>query len=207
MSMLPAPLTIVYLHGLNSSPQSVKARRLGEAIAGLPLAVRPRYHVPALSHRPAQAMREVCAWIDAESAAREAQATPLALVGSSLGGYYATYLAERYAMRAILINPAVQPYANLESYLGEQRNLYTGETWELTREHFAELRALKVERIADPGRYLLMVQTGDEVLDWHEAVAFYAGGWQLVHGGGDHAFQDFDAQIAPLLRFAGVSLP
>jgi predicted esterase YcpF (UPF0227 family) len=201
---LPAPPTMVYLHGLNSSPQSVKARRLGEAIIALPVAVRPRYHVPVLPQRPAQAIREVCTWIDAEIATR---ATPFALVGSSLGGYYATYLAERYASRAILINPAVQPYVNLESYLGMQRNLYTGETWELTREHFAELRALKVDRLADPERYLLMVQTGDEVLDWRESVAFYGGGWQLVQGGGDHAFQDFDAQIPPLLRFAGVALP
>jgi predicted esterase YcpF (UPF0227 family) len=206
MSTPPAPPTIVYLHGLNSSPQSVKARQLGEAIARLPVAARPRYHVPALSHRPAEAMREVCAWIDAEVAARDAHA-PFALVGSSLGGYYATYLAERYATRAILINPAVQPYVNLESYLGVQRNLYTGETWELTREHFTELRALEVERLAAPERYLLMVQTGDEVLDWREAVAFYGGGWQFVQGGGDHAFQDFDAQVAPLLRFAGVTLP
>jgi predicted esterase YcpF (UPF0227 family) len=207
MSTLPALPTIVYLHGLNSSPQSVKAQRLGQAIAELPATRRPRYHVPALAHRPAQAMQDVCAWIDAEVVLRGAHAMPLALVGSSLGGYYATYLAERYATRAVLINPAVHPYANLESYLGLQRNLYTGETWELTREHFAELRALKVERLADPERFLLMVQTGDEVLDWREAVAFYGGGWQRVQGGGDHAFQDFDAQIAPLLRFAGVASP
>jgi predicted esterase YcpF (UPF0227 family) len=111
-------------------------------------------------------------------------------------------LAERYGIKAVLINPAVRPYENLVSYLGLQRNLYTGEEYELTREHFAELQALKVARITHPERYFLLVQTGDEILDWREAVAFYAGAWQLVQGGGDHAFRDFEAQIPAVLRFA-----
>jgi len=124
------------------------------------------------------------------------------LVGSSLGGYYATHLAERYGTRAVLINPAVRPYEGLQPYLGAQLNPYTGERYELTRGHFDELKALEVERITRPSRYLLLVQTGDEVLDWREAVAFYAGAWQSVQGGGDHAFRDFEAQIPALLRFA-----
>ena len=193
--------TVIYLHGLNSSPGSVKARALGNAIAALPEPQRPRYFVPQLSHRPAEAMRAVRAWI----AARDT--TLLTLVGSSLGGYYATYLAERYDVKAVLINPAVRPYENLVPYLGLQRNLYTDEEYELTREHFAELEALKVTRITRAERYLLLVQTGDEVLDWREAVAFYAGAWQSVQGGGDHAFQNFEAQIPAILRFALKPIP
>jgi len=188
--------TIVYLHGLNSSPGSVKARALGVAIAALPEEGRPEYFVPQLSHRPAEAMRAVRTWIE------EHEPTSLTLIGSSLGGYYATYLAERYGVRAALINPAVRPYENLIAYLGAQRNLYTGEQYELTREHFAELRAIKVDRITAPERYLLLVQTGDAILDWREAVAFYGGAWQSVQGGGDHAFQGFAAQIGAILRFA-----
>jgi hypothetical protein len=193
--------TVIYLHGLNSSPGSVKARALGNAIAALPEPQRPRYFVPQLSHRPAEAMRAVRAWI----AARDT--TLLTLVGSSLGGYYATYLAELYDVKAVLINPAVRPYENLVPYLGLQRNLYTGEEYGLTREHFAELEALKVTRITRAERYLLLVQTGDEVLDWREAVAFYAGAWQSVQGGGDHAFQNFEAQIPAILRFALKPIP
>ena len=190
------PPTIVYLHGLNSAPGSIKARALGAAIAALPTDERPEYFVPALHHRPAEAVRAVDAWLEARELAT------LAFVGSSLGGYYATYFAERRAARAIMINPSVRPYSDLERYLGPQRNLYTGDTYELTQDHFDELRALRVGAITRPERYLLMVQSGDEVLDWREAVGYYGGAWQFVQGGGDHAFQDFEAQIPALLRFA-----
>ena len=194
------PPTIVYLHGLNSAPASIKARALGEAIAALPADERPEYFVPALHHRPAEAVRAVDAWLDARAPAT------LAFVGSSLGGYYATYFAERRAARAIMINPSVRPYSDLEGYLGPQRNMYTGDTYELTREHFDELRALRVGTITRPERYLLMVQSGDEVLDWREAVGYYGGAWQFVQGDGDHAFQDFEAQIPVILRFAAGAL-
>jgi uncharacterized protein len=192
--------TIVYLHGLNSDPSSVKARALGAAIAALPVASRPEYSVPKLHHRPATAMRDVAAWIEARRPAA------LAFVGSSLGGFYATWLAECHDAKAVMINPSVRPFTDLERYLGPQRNLYSGEEYELTREHFAELATLRIERITRPERYFLLTQSGDEVLDWREAVAYYGGAWQLVQGGGDHAFQDFEAQIPSILRFAGVGL-
>ena len=190
------PPTIIYLHGLNSAPASIKARALGAAIAALPADERPEYFVPALHHRPVEVVRAVDAWLDAREPAT------LAFVGSSLGGYYATYFAERRDARAIVINPSVRPYSDLERDLGPQRNLYTGAAYDLTREHFDELRALRVDTITRPERYLLMVQSGDEVLDWREAVGYYGGAWQFVQGGGDHAFQDFEAQIPALLRFA-----
>jgi len=187
--------TVVYLHGLNSSPASVKAAALGTAIAALADRERPEYCVPQLSHPPATAMRAVRGWIEAR------QANSLALVGSSLGGFYATHLAERYGAKAVLINPTVRPYENLTSYLGLQRNLYTGEEYELTREHLVELLALKIERITLPERYFLLTQTGDDILDWREAVEFYGGAWQSVRGGGDHAFEHFDHEIPAILRF------
>jgi uncharacterized protein len=192
---------LVYLHGFNSSPASVKARALGRAIAALPERERPEYFVPHLSHRPAEAVRAVSAWI------RSHDAGSLTLVGSSLGGFYATHLAERHGMRAVLINPAIRPYDDLAPYLGTQRNPYTGEQYDLTREHFGELAALALGRITRPERYFLLTQTGDEILDWREAVAFYGGAWQQVQGGGDHAFQGFEAQIPALLRFAQRPLP
>jgi hypothetical protein len=196
------PPTIVYLHGLNSSPQSVKARALGEAIAALAPDKRPVYEVPALDTRPSLAMGDVARWVAQRVNPHAGQ--PLTFVGSSLGGFYATHLAERFGAGAVLINPAIRPYSDLERYLGTQRNLYTGQTWELTHAHFDELRALAVHQISRPQRYWLMVQTGDEVLDWREAVSFYAGAYQFVQGGGDHGFQDFPVQIPPVLRFAGV---
>ncbi len=194
--------TILYLHGFRSSPQSAKARLFGAAVAALPAAVRPRLYVPALVPEPARAVAALADWIDAER--RERPEAPLTIVGSSLGGFYATALAERFGARAVLINPAIRPYADLADYVGVQENLYTGERFIVTREHFDELRALRVDRITRPDRYFLLVRSGDELLDWREAVGHYAGGFQYVAGGGDHSWTEFGAEIDAVLRFAGV---
>ena len=189
---------LVYLHGFNSSPQTVKGRKLAAAAAVL--GQPPRVHIPTLHHRPATAMREVCAWVDANVA----DGAALTLVGSSLGGYYATWLAEKYDARAVVINPAVRPATSLAAHLGPQRNLHTGEAWELTPMHFAELDALSVARLTRMERYFLLMRSGDELLDWRDAVARYAGAWQYVLGGGDHGWEVIDDEIRSMLRFAGV---
>ena len=106
--------------------------------------------------------------------------------------------------RAVLVNPAIRPYEGLKPYLGVQVNMHSGARFEVTPAHFDELAALAVPRITRPARYLLLVETGDEVLDYREAVAFYGGGFQYVRGGGGHAFEEFAAQIPAILRFAGV---
>jgi predicted esterase YcpF (UPF0227 family) len=193
--------TIVYLHGFRSSPASIKAARLSEYVAALPPELRPRLHVPTLTDRPAAAIAGVIAWVDAH-----ADPVALTFVGSSLGGYYATHLAERCGARAVLINPTTRPCDDLQAWRGVQTNLYTGEAFEVTDAHFAELSALAVPRITRPERYFLLVETGDEVLDWRLAVAHYAGAWQYVRGGGDHSFTDFVAQLPAILRFAGVAV-
>jgi uncharacterized protein len=194
-------LRIAYLHGFNSSPASIKAQQLARAIAGLPQGARPEYFVPQLSHHPGDAMRTVMAWADQA----ETGASSLTFVGSSLGGFYATWLAERYGARAVLINPAIRPDIDLAAYLGRQTNLYTRQEYDLDRDDLAQLERLRVERISRPERYLLLVQTGDEVLDYRVAVRFYGGAWQCVQGGGDHGFRDFEAQMPVVLRFAGVA--
>jgi predicted esterase YcpF (UPF0227 family) len=196
--------TIVYLHGFRSSPLSAKAQLFVGAVATLPPAVRPRLYVPSLQVDPAAAIAELSAWIARElgAAARD----ELTLVGSSLGGYYATVLAERFGARAALINPAVRPYDDLRRYVGAQDNLHTGERFLVTAAHFDELRAMKVARITRPERYFLLQRSGDEVLDWREAVATYAGAAQYVAGGGDHGWTDFAAEVPVVLRFAGVGM-
>ena len=198
------PPTLVYLHGFRSSPQSIKAQILVRAVAALPHSTRPRLHVPALLTEPADAVAVVAAWIEREV---RSPATDLTLIGSSLGGYYATHLAERCGARAVLINPAIRPYDDLAPYAGTQTNLYTGEAFEVIDEHFAQLRSLRVARITRPERYFLLVRSGDEVLDWREAVAFYGGAWQYVAGGGDHGWTDFGGEVPAVLRFAGVRGP
>ena len=183
---------IVYLHGFNSSPASGKARQLGEHMASLGRAAD--YVCPALANSPRAAIAQV-------EAALASQRGPVTLIGSSLGGFYATYLAEKHGWKAVLVNPAVRAHLLLRGALGPQTNWHSGEKWELTEAHLAELAALDVERITRPERYLLLVQTGDEVLDYRDAVAYYAGATQIIENGGDHGFAGFERHFQTILDF------
>jgi len=189
---------IAYLHGFNSGPTSAKGQALAQAIAALPAAARPEYFLPRLSPRPAEAVQAVDRW------AQSAGCDELSFIGSSLGGFYATRLAEMHGAKAILVNPVIDPERALAAYLGPQHNPATGEEYEITPQHLAELSALKVGHITRPERYLLLAQAGDELLDWRQAAAFYAGAWQFINGGGDHAYRNFALQVPLVLRFAGV---
>ena len=154
------------------------------------------YRVPALHHRPAKAVAQ------AEAECARVAPTDLTLVGSSLGGFYATVLAERLGCRAALLNPAVRPHSHFERYLGPQRNLYTGEEFELTRDHIEELRDLEPRGLTRPERYWLFVETGDVVLDYREAVAFYKDALHTVVRGGDHTLVSFPEHVPDLAEWA-----
>jgi uncharacterized protein len=184
---------ILYLHGFNSSPQSHKARVLGRYLKEAGMA--QLYACPALPPRASEAMRIIESIIGPGG---------VGLVGSSLGGFYATYLAEKHDARAVLINPAIDPHVGLRAYLGPQKNLYTGEAYELTEAHLAEWEKLYVPRI-NPGRYLLLVETGDEVLDYRRAVERYRGAEQVVVTGGDHSLQSFPDHLPRIVEFLRAS--
>ncbi|HEY9146314.1 MAG TPA: YqiA/YcfP family alpha/beta fold hydrolase [Thiobacillus sp.] len=184
---------IVYLHGFNSSPASGKARQLGEYMAGL--GQQADYHCPALPNSP----REAIAHVEAELARRHPES--VTLIGSSLGGFYATYLAEKHGWKAVLVNPAVHAHQLMSGALGPQTNWHSGEKWELTEAHLAELAALDVPAISRPERYLLLAQTGDAVLDYRDAVAYYAGATQIIEDGGDHGFAGFERHFQTILDF------
>jgi predicted esterase YcpF (UPF0227 family) len=186
---------IVYLHGFNSSPQSVKARQLGSYLDERGMA--EHYLCPALP----PSGRAAIALIEAELAKRPGRR--FVFVGSSLGGFYSTWLAEKYDTRAVLLNPGIKPWLDLHSYVGMQQNIYTAKRYELTRAHLEEWEQLWVPAIT-PSRYFLLVETGDEVLDYRVAVARYAGGRQEVIQGGDHSLQSFVKHIPTILDFAGL---
>jgi len=185
--------TILYLHGFISSPASRKAVMLGDYVRGQAPGVE--YLVPALHHRPAEAIAQVHAICD------ERHPADLLVVGSSLGGFYATVAAERAGCRAVALNPAVHPQRHFDRYLGPQQNLYTGERFDLTPGHVAELAAIDPPAITRPERYWLIVETGDEVLDYREAVRRYAGCRQDVFAGGDHSFTRFPDLLPQLFEF------
>lgn len=183
---------IVYLHGFNSSPYSGKAMQLGDHMLGLGRG--DDYYCPALSNSPREAIAQV-------EKRLENHTGPVTLVGSSLGGFYATYLAEKHRWKAVLVNPAVHVHTLLRQALGPQTNWHTGEQWILTEDHLSELAAMDMARITSPERYLLMVQTGDEVLDYRDAVEYYAGARHIIETGGDHSFMGFERHLSTILDF------
>jgi predicted esterase YcpF (UPF0227 family) len=186
---------IIYLHGLNSSPQSGKAQHLKQHLDERGRGAE--FVCPQLPHRPDLALTVV----EAEMAQRPQE--KITLVGSSLGGFYATWLAEKHNLRAVLINPAVDPHVGLRAYLGPQQAFHGGERYELTEEHLRQWKELFVMRV-HPERYLLLVETGDEVLDYRAAVRKYKGAKQVVVQGGDHSLASFPEQIPLVMEFAGM---
>ena len=186
---------LVYLHGFNSSPASHKAQVLKTYLEARGRAAE--YACPALPDTPAEAVGAI------ERTVSGCGPGTLTLVGSSLGGFYATWFAEKYDRRAVLINPAIRPDLGLAAYLGPQRNLYTDEAFELTQAHLAGWRGLVVDPV-DPERYLLLLETGDEVLDWRDAARKYEGARTVIRDGGDHTLQSFPEHLPRILAFAGI---
>ncbi len=189
---------IIYLHGFRSAPASIKAQALKARMTERGLADRFWCEQLPVSPRAAIALAEA-----AIARARAAGLTPT-VVGSSLGGYYATWLAEHHDLQAVLVNPAVVAPLELGAYVGTQDNMYTGERFEFTRGHIDELRALEVPAVSRPQRYWLLVETGDEVLDYRHAVDKYAGARQTVLEGGDHGFSRWGDYLDAVIAFAGL---
>lgn len=186
--------TLLYLHGFNSSERSHKAQVLAEQAEQH--GCRKQVITPRLVWRPEEAMAQLRQLIESLNG-------PITLVGSSLGGYYATYLSEQFGLPAVLINPAVRPYLLLEGFLGTQKNPYTGEEYVLTHKQMDELKAMDVENVT-AARYWLMVQEGDEVLDFQQALEKYPSAKLTLETGGDHSFMGFERFLDDILRYAGL---
>lgn len=183
---------LVYLHGFRSSPKSFKAQRVQRWLAEHRPGVQ--WWCPQLPPSPREAMalvREGVAGWPATSA----------VVGSSLGGFYATALAEATGWRCGVLNPAVHPARDLAAYIGEQRAFHTPEERFFFRPEFIdELGALEVPAITRPERYGGVIAKGDELLDWREMAAHYPGAALRLLEGSDHAISDFDDHLPFLLR-------
>ena len=184
---------ILYLHGFRSSPRSFKARVMQERMTALGRA--GDLICPQLPASPKAAME--LALLLAERHAPH----NLSIVGSSLGGFYATWLAERLGVRAVVLNPSVDPLKNLANHVGVTTNWHSDEPFEFRPEYIDELADLKVARITQPERYFLIAATGDEVLDYRDMVAHYAGARQHVIEGSDHAISAFAEYVDGVLAF------
>jgi len=192
---------LIYIHGFNSSPESYKASLL-QSFADK-INMPDVLEVPALSYDPAIAMDQLLQIVKKYQSNNGMR--PLCFIGSSLGGYYATWLAEKFESRVVLINPVVKPDELFEDYLGFNRNIYSGEEYYLTVDHVKQLEKYYVKEITKPDRYLLMLQSGDEVLDYNQALEKYAAVPSIVEEGGGHEFSEFDRHLETVLAFCGIN--
>ncbi len=187
---------LVYLHGFRSSPRSSKAVMTGEAIKALSSIDHSyEWYCPQLLASPKQSMQMVTSHID------QSNADQIIVIGSSLGGFYTNYLAEKYQCKGIALNPAVYAARELEPHVGMMTEYDSDKPFDFKAEYIDELRTLQVEKISEPRRYFLIAAKGDELLDWKEMVAFYSGAKQLVLEGSDHGIADYADHLLKVLEF------
>jgi predicted esterase YcpF (UPF0227 family) len=186
---------LLYLHGFRSSPQSAKARLTAERVARRhPQAA---FWCPQLPPSPRAAMALV-----AEGIAAWPRGAGMAVIGSSLGGFYASWVAQQARCASVLLNPATDPARDLARHIGEQTAWHNpGERFFFRPEYIAELRALDVRALPPAGPELLIAAQGDELLDWREMTARYPRATQRVLPGGDHALSDYPAHLDEALEF------
>lgn len=194
----PMPTThLLYLHGFRSSPQSTKARLVRQRVESR----HPQltFWCPQLPPSPRQAMDEVMQGIAGWPRER------MAVIGSSLGGFYATWVAEQTGCRAALLNPAVHPERDLARYIGEHTSWHDpAEKFYFRPEYVEELRVLQCAALTRPERYYALIAKGDEVLDWREMTARYPGAQIRLLEGSDHAISEFADYLDEVLAFVGL---
>ncbi|MFY3384498.1 YqiA/YcfP family alpha/beta fold hydrolase [Paracidovorax sp. MALMAid1276] len=191
---------LLYLHGFRSSPQSAKARQMAAHVAQHHPGVH--FWCPQLPPSPQAAMHMVAQGIADWPRER------MAVIGSSLGGFYASWVAQRAGCPSVMLNPAVNPARDLARHIGEQT------TWQNPQERFFflpeyidELRALSTEGRPAHAPELVIIAQGDEVLDWREMAARYAGARQIVQPGGDHALSNFGDYLPLITGFLALEEP
>ena len=193
-----APVShLLYLHGFRSSPKSTKARMVAERVAARHPEVT--WWCPQLPPSPGEAMQQV---MDGVAGWPRDQ---MGVIGSSLGGFYATYVAQACDCRAVLLNPAVDPARDLKKYVGEQSSWHDpAERFYFDPRFIDELRLLEVGAIRRPEDFFAVIAKGDEVLDWREMTGRYPGSRIKLLEGSDHAIADFGDHIGDVLGFLGL---
>ncbi|MBU3575595.1 YqiA/YcfP family alpha/beta fold hydrolase [Polynucleobacter sp. UK-Mo-2m-Kol15] len=187
---------LVYLHGFRSSPNSTKAVMTGEVVRALSNSENSyEWYCPQLLASPQESIEMVINHIDQSHFDR------MVIIGSSLGGFYTNYLAEKYQCKGIVLNPAVYAARELEPHVGMMTAYDSEEPFDFKAEYINQLRALQVDAINNPERYFLIAAKGDELLDWKEMAAFYPGAKQLILEGSDHGITDYATHLPSVIEF------
>ncbi|MBU2971487.1 esterase YqiA [Pseudoalteromonas sp. C2R02] len=185
---------VIYVHGFNSSPESFKAKQFGQYLKQK-FNDRVEYLVPCLNHEPLAALITLESLINDKTV----------LIGSSLGGFFATYLSQKFGIKAVLVNPAVMPFNLMTTYLGEQYNPYQDYSYQLEMRHVTQLKQIHIAKLHQPQLVYLLQQTADEVLNYQDAVKYYADGRQTVEFGGDHSFIKFERHFESIANFLEIA--
>lgn len=183
---------ILYIHGFGSSGHGGKASLFREYFEEEVMA-------PSLSYVPSLAIDTLEQIIEMLLSKEET----IGLVGSSLGGYYAMYLANKYELKAVLINPAIYPYKTLDK-IGMSTNYYDGTSFEVTPEHINFLKSLEINSLANQENFLTLLQMEDEVLDYQEAVDKLPNSELIVEEGGNHTFENIESYFRKIGKFLDV---
>lgn len=189
--------SVLYLHGFLSSPQSAKAQMTRSYLQQHFPDVH--FYAPQLSGVP------VLAWQQAQQAFSQMQEDVVGIIGSSMGGFLASLIAQRHQVKASIINPAVSPHTLFPNYIGAHVNPYTQEAFELTHAHIDMVTQLIIEQISNPDLFQVFLQTDDEVLDYHLAEKLYSDCNLHITQGGDHAYQDYALELPKITRFLGLA--
>ncbi|CCQ09920.1 Putative esterase, FIGfam005057 [Pseudoalteromonas luteoviolacea B = ATCC 29581] len=184
-------MRVIYIHGFNSSEQSYKAQAMREWLKGFDV----EYVVPRLHYDPRLAMMQLEQLIEPNTK----------LIGSSLGGFYATYLSQRYHLDCVVINPVVRPSELLKGFLGPQYNPYQDCHYKLDIEHVTALDKLYLPALPEPWRVLLLQQMGDEVLPYQAALNYYQTTQQYIDFQGDHSFQGLQRYFPAIVKFLKIT--
>ena len=184
---------IIYLHGFASSANSTKALQLKKHI--LENYSKTEIIIPDIENNIVDAVQQINKLIE--------EFSPSALIGSSLGGFYATYFSEQYNLKCVGINPAVIPPAEMSEYLGENKNYSTGEKFLITQEQLDLLDKMgtEIKVIKCPGNFMILLQSHDEKLDYRVATNFYQGAVLDVTFGGNHSFKNLETHFFKIKIF------
>lgn len=195
-------MQIIYLHGFQSSPMSKKGQQLEQYCTNFEHA---DVHLPDLNKPPEHVLRDISKLIES------LPLDQVRLVGSSLGGFYATYLVAKYGCPAVLINPAMQPWQLFEDLFGiEQIPLKVTDSWTLDADQLQQLQSIADTKLKHADKILVLLQRGDEVLDYRQAQRYYNAAQPsaliLTDADGNHAMDDFEEKLPFVLRFLSTAL-
>ena len=187
---------IIYLHGFASSANSTKALQLKKYI--LENYSKTEIIIPDIENNIVDAVQQIDKLIE--------EFSPSALIGSSLGGFYATYFSEQYNLKCVGINPAVIPPAEMSEYLGENKNYSTGEKFLINQEQLDLLDRMgrEIKVIKCPRNFMILLQSHDEKLDYRVATNFYRGAVLDVTFGGNHSFENLETHFSKIKIFLDI---